>query len=494
MIAQDGAFDKSAGLFDGILAQMEQSAFKGRTFCEVESSLHEGLRQLGQVLLQEWVDSQGSGDLGPTLEHRGRRLRRLEHPHDRRLVTVFGELTIRRTVYGTRETQKHELVPLDARLGLLDSEFSPLLEDWAQSMCVQHAYSKAQELLERMLGLRLTVRGLQSMNARLAERVRSVQDIESVPPEDEEGEILVVTADGKGIPMRRDGCEGTGQAGKRRGKGEKKNKKRQACVGAVYTIEPFRRTARDIVDEVRRRLRRGDRPKPRHKQVRAELTREIDGVEHNGKALTFAWLAEQAYGRNRQGARAVVCLMDGDASLWRRQKHWLPEAKQILDLYHALERLWTAAHCFHAEGSEEAEAFVEDRLMRILAGEVGRVIGGLKQMITKRGLRGSRRKRLESVITYFENNRQFMKYDEYLKAGYPIGSGVVEGACRHLVKDRMELTGMRWRLEGAQAMLDLRAVYLNDRWDQFNRYRVRQEQRRLYPYRARIQSQWRVAA
>lgn len=409
-------------------------------------------------------------------------------------MTVFGELTIGRTVYGTRETQRHELVPLDARLGLLEGEFSPLLEDWAQSMCVENAYGKSQQLLERVLGVQLTVRSLEHMNVRMSKAVASFRETESVPPEDEEGAILVVTADGKGVPMRREPSEGTGQEGKRRTKGEKKNKKRQACVGAVYTIDPFPRAAEDIVDEIRRRRRSEDRPAPCHKYVRAELTRLVDGVEENGKDLTFAWLAEEAFRRGSDGTRPLVCLMDGDRALWRMQADWLPDAIGILDLFHVLERLWTAAHCFHSEGSDEAEAFVDDRLMRTLEGDVGRVIGGLKQMMTKHRLRGSRRQRLQSVIMYFENNRQYMKYDEYLKAGYPIGSGVAEGACRHLVKDRMELTGMRWRVAGAQSMLDLRAVRLNDQWDDFNGHRVREEQRRLYPYRSMIQSEWKRAA
>ena len=73
-----------------------------------------------------------------------------------------------------------------------------------------------------------------------------------------------------------------------------------------------------------------------------------------------------------------------------------------------------------------------------------------------------------------------MRYDEYLAAGYPIGSGVAEGACRHLVKDRMEQTGMRWTVAGAQAMLHVRALYVNDQWDDFLEFRVEQEQARLY--------------
>ena len=141
----------------------------------------------------------------------------------------------------------------------------------------------------------------------------------------------------------------------------------------------------------------------------------------------------------------------------------------ILDLFHVLERLWQAAHCFHPEGSEEARAFVTDRLLRLLRGEVGYVIGGLKQMATKHKLKGSRARQLSAVIGYLERNRRFMHYDQYLASGYPIGSGVAEGACRHLVKDRMELTGMRWCIPGAQAMLDLRAVYINGDWDRCRR-------------------------
>jgi len=151
-----------------------------------------------------------------------------------------------------------------------------------------------------------------------------------------------------------------------------------------------------------------------------------------------------------------------------------------LDLFHVMERLWTASHCFHAEGSDEAEEFVAERLRGLLEGRVGHVIGGLRQRLTKHQLTGTRRKTLDSVITYLENNREHMRYDDYLKAGYPIGSGVAEGACRHLVKDRMEQTGMRWTVSGAQAMLDLRATYLNDQWEDFIEDRIEREQIRLY--------------
>jgi len=101
-------------------------------------------------------------------------------------------------------------------------------------------------------------------------------------------------------------------------------------------------------------------------------------------------------------------------------------------------------------------------------------------MATKHSLRAAKAKALATVIGYLENNREFMRYDVYLAAGYPIGSGVAEGACRHLVKDRLEQTGMRWARDGAQAMLYVRATYLNGDWEAFQDYRINREQRELY--------------
>jgi hypothetical protein len=141
---------------------------------------------------------------------------------------------------------------------------------------------------------------------------------------------------------------------------------------------------------------------------------------------------------------------------------------------------------FEAENTPEAARLFEKQLRAILEGRIGRVIGAFRQMAKKRNLKKNPLQKLEEHLGYFENNRHRMKYDEYLQQGYPIGSGVVEGACRNLVKDRMERTGMRWCVDGAQAILDLRAVYLNDDWNQFHKYLIRREQKRIYPHRRRL--------
>jgi hypothetical protein len=490
MLAQEVGILKLQAEFDGMLSFVQHAAGEGMCIDQVERGLWSRLLALGRSMLERFVAAQGTGDLGPVIEHEGRSLRRLEQRHDRRYVSIFGELTIHRHVYGTRETQKHELVPLDARLRLPEGEFSYVLQDWDQHLCVKGPYAEACQTVQEILGLGQSVRSLEEMNLDMSGAVESFRQSQPTPPAGEEASILVLTSDGKGVPMRKDEMAKSD----RRKKGEKANKKRMACVGAVYTIEPFVRSAADVVDEVMRKKARQNRPVPRHKQVRAELTRPIEGEEVNGKDRIFAWFKQEVEARNPHRAKPVVCVMDGERALWKMLTNYLTGIICILDIFHVLERLWQAAHCFCPEGSDEAKAFVSERLERILQGRVGYVVGGLKQMGYKQQLKGAKLKQLEAAIGYLQNNRRFMRYDEYLAAGYPIGSGVAEGTCRHLVKDRMERTGMRWQVPTAQAMLDLRAVHVSSQWDAFQSYRVEAESRRLYPYQASVDSLWPAAA
>ena len=494
MMAQEQAILNGQIELKQLTEYLRQAGERGERIDIVERHTHESLRRIGLAMVQGFVAGQGSGDVGETLEYQGRTLRRLEELHLRRYVCVFGELQISRCVYGTRETQKLQVIPLDARLGLPEGDYSNLLQQWDQSFCVRNSYEESRASLEEILGLKQSVQAMEHMNGQMAQSVEAFRQQQAAPPAKEEGSILVFTADGKGVPMRRRKDE---PAPKGRLKpGEKANKKRVAVVGAVYTVDPFVRTANDIVDEVMRKKAAGKRPKPRHKRVRAELTREIGGQEVNGKELVFNSFKEQYRQRNGDGSKPTVLVMDGERALWAMRQICFAGIAIvcILDLFHMLERLWQAAHCFFPENSDQAKAFVTERLKRVLEGDVGRVIGGLRQMGTKRQLKGAKLKQLNAAVQYLENNRQYMHYDEYIAAGYPIASGVAEGACRHLVKDRMELTGMRWHTQSAQAMLDVRAMYLGDDWAEFNEYRINEENTRLYPYREEVEQRWPVAA
>ena len=480
IMTQEQAFLKAQAQLTDLIAFVRAAPADGLRIDQVERGLFERLLQLGLSLLTAHLAAHGDGAIGDTATAPdGQVCRKLPDPHERTYRSVFGPLTISRAAYGSREGQKIAWVPLDARLGLPAGEFSYLLEDWSLRFCLRGAFAEGRGSLAELLGLRPSVRSLERMSRAVAEAVPAFTDSRPTPPPHEEGELLVLTADGKGVPMRRPPADGP-RRHPRRKKGEKANKKQMAYVGAAYTVAPFVRTADQVLQELHGAEAPPARPRPCHKHVWAEMTRVAEGEACHGRVELFAHLAAERQRRDPSGQKVTVCLFDGESALWDEWLEWLGDTVGILDVFHVLERLWDAAYCFHAEGSREAEGFVTARLRLLLEGKVKGVISGLRQMGTKHGLRGSKARTLAVVANYLERNQDFMRYDAYLAAGYPIGSGVAEGACRHLVKDRLEQTGMRWTVAGAQAMLHLRATYLNGDWEGFHAYRIQQEQRGLY--------------
>ncbi len=293
----------------------------------------------------------------------------------------------------------------------------------------------------------------------------------------------MLSADGKGIVMRRQADEPAPKA--HRTKGEKASKKRMATVGTVYGVDRYQRSPEEVVAALFRDAPEpaAQRPRPEHKVAWASLPR--DDQAGSGTDAVFAWVVGELLLRGHD--QPLVFVSDGQESLWEARDYWLPErVVDILDLLHVTPRLRQAAQVFHGAGSQEAEDFVRTRLLRILQGKAAGVIRGLRALGTKRGLRGPQRKTLAGVCAYLQANLERMRYDAYLAAGYPIASGAVEGACRHLVKDRMERAGMHWVVEGAQAMLDVRSVYISGLWDEYQTYWIDREANRLYPNRSLV--------
>jgi len=189
--------------------------------------------------------------------------------------------------------------------------------------------------------------------------------------------------------------------------------------------------------------------------------------------------------QRRQPGQTLVHLSDGQPSLEEDRGKYLPRDRKtvdILDLMHVNPRLWEAAHLFHPEGSDEATEFVRTRMLRVLQGKAKAVVADLRQVGAEHGLRGAKATRLRKLCRFLEKNLHRMRYEKYLRAGYPIATGVIEGACRHVIKDRMERAGMRWKVPGAEAMLELRTISANDDWEEFQNYRIDYENRRLYPH------------
>jgi len=468
-----------------IIDLLTASLAQGRPLHEVEEGLWDLALQIGRQSLGAFLASHGNGDLGETVTlPDGRELRRLEELHARRYVSIFGTFTLQRTAYGSREGQILEFVPLDNRLQLPQSVFSYVLQDWDQSLAMEQPFGQVNQTIARMLKLTQSVDSLEGVNRQMAQKVGWFRDLQGTPPAAEEGHLVVVTADCKGIVIR-------GQAtptvcGGQRAAGRRANQKRMATVGAVYTVDRYVRTADEVVAALFRDpdYEPGPRPEPCHKRVWASLPHE--GAQPKSSIeVVFDWLWWEFAQRNPRLQRPTICLCDGQEALWQACAGSVQDDDrvEILDLLHVTPRLWQAAKLLYGEKSKHVLPFVRQRVTQVLEGKVVTVLRTLRRLAKDRGLRGAKQKSLARICGYFNKNRQRMRYDQYLRQGYPIASGVIEGACRHLIKDRMERAGMHWTLGGAQAMLDLRSVWIGGHWDDFQQQRIERETGRLYPHR-----------
>lgn len=392
---------------------------------------------------------------------------------DRRAVTyfsVFGKLAFDRHAF-TR-TGQPVVCPLDADLSLPERCYSDLLRDWMAFSGTDETYRESQTVLERILGLTLSVAALETTTQEAAVDVPAfyAQPPAAAPPTSL-GSIIVAQSDGKGVPLV------LPQPAKRLvrpAKGAPAGRKREAIVTALYTIPPFLRTPAAVVAAL---LRDPDpptatgRPRPIRKEVRATL---------DGKEAAITRLAQRAQQREDPHLQHRVALTDGAEALQAQMLARLPDYTLVLDIIHATEYLWTAANALLGEHHPERTPWVRGHLTALLSGQVGTVLLALETTAADPALTVGQQKTILGTVGYYRRNAPFMRYDVYLALGWPIGTGVVEGACGHLVKDRLEQSGMRWTKPGAQAVLDLRAVRLNGDWEAYWAFHRQRQHEHLY--------------
>lgn len=430
---------------------------QARTAKDVEAHLFSNLLKLGAHLLKLYFEGQAAQQSkdplpqtdAPPLRYHGRRRRSY--------FSVFGKIHFTRAYFWA--VGQGGATPLDDQLDLPEDCYSALLCDWACFAVTEQSYGASGALLEHILGVRLPKLSLEQIAARQAASVTTFYEHKPPPKPEEEGSILVVQADGKGVPMLAPALEQV-----RRSKGDKRTKKKEAVVTTLYSVDRYRRTPQQVANALMRQGEQGDtasRPVPQSKHLWATLS---------GKDAALAQLAEQA--QRRDGAHIVdrVALSDGAIALQQRMAAHFPSFTLVLDLIHAVEYLWKAANALRGEHHPKRAHWVAQHLEALLSGEVAQVIADLEGDLASRRLSASRRKVVETTIGYYRRNAPYMRYAMYLRRGWPIASGVVEGACRHLVKDRMEQSGMRWSRAGAQSVLDLRAVRLNGDWALYQGY------------------------
>jgi hypothetical protein len=465
------------------------------TLDEVERETDVRGRDVLRRLLQAHMDQRGPGDVGPALivvegEGRARETRRhgQRRRHRRNVLTIFGGLVLNRLAYHAAEAAS--IHPLDEQAELPERTFSYEVQRRLVIGMIQGPYDEAVERVHEWTGLTISKRSAEEI---LQDAARDFDAFyegrnRSLPPPSKTGLVLVAGVDCKGVPMvYEDDLRVV-----TRGKNEKDNKKRMATVAAVFTQEPRVRTPEEVVESLFRRrgpnlVPKDDEaprwPGPEHKRVWASLRKTKDDV--------FAEVVHEVNQRDPKTKKIRVVLTDGERALQLRAARELKGSIHVLDLMHALQRLWTCANCFHPRGSAEAEELTKAWTLEILRGKVSQVVKGIRCSATKRKLLAELREEIRSATAYLLKNKHRMKYHEYLRRGLPIASGSVEGACKNIINDRMERSGMRWALDTKSAtsepMLRMRAVYLSGDFDEYWQLHLRRERDRLYPL-----GHWRV--
>lgn len=393
----------------------------------------------------------------------------------RKYVSIFGKLRFARPYfYGGGQSGQ---APLDAELSLGADCYSDLVREVHDYLSVHGVYHKASEIVGRLLGLTLlSTRALQSNVAEDAVEVSNYYEQKAPPAPDSEAEILVIQADGKGVPLI---LEETQPDKVRLGKGEKRGRKKEALVTSVYSIAPAPRTPEQVIASYYDQISLSKPAQPQNKHLWATL---------DGKDAALRRLSIQVQLRLGKHIRHTIALCDGCAPLQTRLSKYFPDFIQILDFIHANEYLWKVANALFGETDERRWAWMKQHTLQLLSGNTKRLIAEFRRLAKqpvataprRRKTRKTARTQLLTTANYFERNLPFMDYPTYLAHGYPIASGVIEGACRHLVKDRCELSGMRWSPSGAENLLRLRAVAENNDWDDYHAYRKQQRHKRLY--------------
>lgn len=454
-------FSESVKQFERLIDGLKNTQTLNQEHGDVEKWLSlegtELLRKLFQAHFdlrtdQEVMQASVEGNDGVVRTHRRSGVRR-------KLSTLFGEIEHHRVGYSVPGTSA--LYPLDMSLNLGATKYSDGLRYRVAGEAAKNSFDDCVESIALTTGGHTPKRQCEEMVAQAAEDFESYYESTTM---DEGGQsnLLVLTTDSKGIVMRREDLRpATRKAAEaaaakkpkaRLGPGEKKNRKRMATAASVYSVDPAIRSAEQVMNV-------SEEPKPA--RVKIGNKRVWASVER-GEGAVIREAFEEALSRDSEQQRDWVVVVDGEVNqlsyIHKQLASCNLEATIVLDFIHVLEYLWKASYCFHEVGSEKAEQWVAEKALHILRGKSAEVGAGMRRSATRKNLSQENRKAVDTCANYLKNNRPYLKYNEYLSAGYPIASGVIEGACRHLINDRMSITGARWGLQTAEAILKLRSL------------------------------------
>lgn len=490
-LADEKVFSRSEEKFSELKAKLLAQETRILSHSDLEDLIERDGREVLRSLLQDHLtlraNQERQNGLDRSVIGTDGKSRPYARPSERGLMSIFGSVRVERDAYGNHDATN--LHPVDAGLNLPREVQSHGVQRRLAVEVSKTSFDETVNAIRSNTGAVVGKRQIEQLAARAAEdfdlfyQGREIANGRVVA---QSGSILVITVDAKGVVMHKEDLrEATRKAAeKRRHKldkrvspGEKPDRKRMATVAAVYTVKPFPRTVEDIIGELRgveEATRKAERPRPESKRVWASLVKEPEEVIEEA--------FEEALRRDPDRTKRWVAVVDGQKSqikILRRcaKKHGV-SLTIVLDVIHVLEYLWKAAWVFCAKGSSQAQAWVTERFAEVLRGKASYVAAGVRRSATLRRIPKHKRKAADTCAKYLLGYRKLVRYDQYLSDGLPIASGVIEGACRHLIKDRMDLTGARWRLKSAEAVLRLRSIRSSGDFDDYWRFHLDQERER----------------
>ena len=472
-------FQQAHEQYQQLINTLTGESTQGWEHGEVERYINEDGTELLRRLFQGHLDLRYAQEeyqtevVGADGEVRPHRRKRTE----RQLETIFGEVVVTRVGYSTQKPGISALYPADGQLNLSTDKYSDELRRRVATEASKVSFAETRATIAATTGGLVGKRQCEEVTVKVARDFEDFYAQRSVEQPVASDDLLVLTTDGKGIVMHSEELrEATAQAAKkssssrqtRLSPGQKRQRKRMATVASVYSVPRYERQPEDIIGNQRDTP---DRPGIHDKRVWASVRQDAKTVI--GSAF------REARQRDPHHQREWVVLVDGEPhqlnTIKTIAKQQGVEVTIVLDFIHVLEYIWKAAFCFFPSGSEAIEAWVQERALRILQGKASDVAAGIRRSATLQNLSSTARENADKSADYLLKYRSFLRYDQYLEQGYPIATGVIEGACRHLVNDRMDITGARWRLDRAEAVLRLRALRASGDFDEYWQFHKMEE-------------------
>jgi|SRR5215211_79764 len=494
--AEEGAaFACSRQYYDELEQWLAGEETTGAQHGELEEQLEVRGRELLRRLFQDRLDLLAAREVRrqDVTGADGVARTRADTGRQRTLATRFGQVTVSRIAYRAPGVANLHLV--DAALNLPREKHSHGLRKLAAIEAVRGSHEDAAEAITRVTGVKIGKRQVEELALRAAADV-DIFCADRRPGPAPQDHALVLTFDGKGIVMRPDALRpatakaaatAQGKLATRLSPGEKRGRKRMAELACVYDAAPVPRAPQDVITSPAKTRRnkqkaqdegKGKRrdPQAAGKWLTASVTSDIPAV--------IADAFREADRRDPQHLREWVVLVDGntaqiDAVTAETTRRGL-SVTVVIDFIHVLEYLWQAAWSFFDKGEPAAEDWVADQARKVLHGKAGQVAAGIRRRATTYGYSRAERAGADTCARYLTTKLPFLDYPKALTQGWPIATGIIEGACRHIVKDRMDITGARWGLAGAEAILKLRALTASGDFDTYWRYHLRREHERIH--------------